>query len=92
MPASGPAPVIIRFDDWMVIGSDYERLSFEMETDAPMVKQLGKSVLHAALPLCGTWRTHLVEHCNTSCLLPAPPCHLLPKTGCVGLMLHLMLC
>ena len=43
MPASGPAPVIIRFDDWMVIGSDYERLSFEMETDAPMVKQLGKS-------------------------------------------------
>lgn len=47
MPASGPAPVIIRFDDWMVIGSDYERLSFEMETDAPMVKQLGES----------TWRS-----------------------------------
>lgn len=43
VPASGPAPVIIRFDDWMVIGSDYERLSFEMETDAPMVKQLGES-------------------------------------------------
>lgn len=41
VPASGPAPVMIRFDDWLVIGSDYERMSFEMEADAAMVKQLG---------------------------------------------------
>ncbi|KAG1662465.1 hypothetical protein FOA52_009673 [Chlamydomonas sp. UWO 241] len=40
VPASGPAPVILRHEEWLVIGTDYERLSTEMESDAAIVKQL----------------------------------------------------
>lgn len=41
VPASGPAPVLLRFDDWMVLVPEYNRLSIEMEKDEPMKKQLG---------------------------------------------------
>lgn len=41
IPPSGPAPVLMRFDEWMVITPDYVRLSAQMEADAAMKKALG---------------------------------------------------
>ncbi|GAX81923.1 hypothetical protein CEUSTIGMA_g9351.t1 [Chlamydomonas eustigma] len=41
VPASGPAPAILRFDEWMVIGTDYEKASATMEADEAMKKRLG---------------------------------------------------
>jgi len=40
VPASGPAPVLLRLDDWLTITPDYELASARMEADAAMKKQL----------------------------------------------------
>eukprot|EP00798_Chlamydomonas_sp_ICE-L_P020998 gene20998-27856_t len=40
VPASGPAPVLMRWDDWNSIIPDYTAASARMELDEPMVKQL----------------------------------------------------
>lgn len=42
VPASGPSPVMIRFEDWLVLGPDYEHTTTVMEKDPVMVKALGK--------------------------------------------------
>ena len=41
VPASGPAPVILRLEEWLVMVPEYNRLSIQMEKDEPMKKQLG---------------------------------------------------
>eukprot|EP00195_Chlamydomonas_chlamydogama_P009547 CAMPEP_0202895500 /NCGR_PEP_ID=MMETSP1392-20130828/4679_1 /ASSEMBLY_ACC=CAM_ASM_000868 /TAXON_ID=225041 /ORGANISM="Chlamydomonas chlamydogama, Strain SAG 11-48b" /LENGTH=453 /DNA_ID=CAMNT_0049580525 /DNA_START=68 /DNA_END=1426 /DNA_ORIENTATION=+ len=41
VPASGPAPVMLRLQDWLTIIPDYEAKSIQMEQDGPMKKQLG---------------------------------------------------
>lgn len=40
IPASGPAPVLMRVADWQVIVKDYLRLSIQMENDEAMKKRL----------------------------------------------------
>jgi hypothetical protein len=42
VPASGPAPVMIRLEEWLIIGADYERLTYEMELAPEIVAQLGE--------------------------------------------------
>ena len=45
VPASGPAPAILRFEDWLTIVPDYERLTTVMEADPVMTKKLGGSLV-----------------------------------------------
>eukprot|EP00798_Chlamydomonas_sp_ICE-L_P009119 gene9119-16241_t len=40
VPASGPAPVLMSMDDWLVVVPDYEQASATMEADEKMVKDL----------------------------------------------------
>ena len=41
VPASGPAPVLLRLDDWFVLVPEYEELSARMEADTVMTNKLG---------------------------------------------------
>ena len=55
VPASGPAPVVVRLEEWFTLVPEYERLSAVMEQDAAMVKQLGEGAwLAASFSRCGS--------------------------------------
>ena len=75
VPASGPAPVILRLEDWLVLVPEYDRLSIQMEKDEPMKKQLGwVREMYAwdggYLDMIGF--LVLTIHSSCSCLRPSP--------------------
>jgi len=67
VPASGPAPVMLRLEEWLVIGTDYERLSTEMESDAAIVRQL------AWVREMYTWDVAVAMHPDITVKLLKPP-------------------
>lgn len=67
VPASGPAPVMIRLEEWLIIGADYERLTYEMELAPEIVAQL------AWVREMYTWDVACAMHPEITIKLLKPP-------------------